>query len=55
MFASETKIYCNGQRIFPARGVAAQKEDVARTAFKEKERRCTVKLFGTNSLKEGEV
>jgi hypothetical protein len=32
-----------------------QKEDPARTAFEEKERGCTVRLFGTNSLKKGAV
>jgi hypothetical protein len=30
-------------------------EDAARRAFKEKERGCTVRLFGTNSLKKGAV
>jgi hypothetical protein len=35
--------------------VAGQKEDAARTAFKEEERGCTVRLFGMNSLKKGAV
>jgi predicted molibdopterin-dependent oxidoreductase YjgC len=36
-------------------GVAGQKEDAARRAFKDKEQGCTVRLFGTNSLKKGAV
>jgi DNA-directed RNA polymerase beta' subunit len=32
-----------------------KKEDTARAAFEEKERGCTVRLFGTNSLKKGAV
>jgi hypothetical protein len=35
--------------------VTGQKEDAARTAFKEKDWGCTVRLFGTNSLKKGAV
>jgi hypothetical protein len=35
-------------------GVARQKA-AATTAFKEKERGCTVRLFGANSLKNGAV
>jgi hypothetical protein len=31
------------------------KEDAARTSFEEKERGCTVRLFGTNCLKKGTV
>jgi hypothetical protein len=46
-------IYCNGRRIVATRGVAEPKEDTASTAFKEKELGCTVRLFWTNSLKEG--
>jgi hypothetical protein len=42
-----------GEKMLP--GVAGQKEDAARTAFKEKERGCTVRLFGTKSLKKGAV
>jgi hypothetical protein len=34
---------------------AGEKEDAARTAIKEKDRGCTVRLFGTNSLKKGAV
>jgi hypothetical protein len=34
---------------------AGKKEDAARTAFEEKERGCTVRLFGMNSLKKGAV
>jgi hypothetical protein len=34
---------------------AGQKEDAARTAIKEKDQGCTVRLFGTNSLKKGAV
>jgi hypothetical protein len=34
---------------------AGKKEDTARTAVEEKERGCTVRLFGTNSLKKGAV
>jgi hypothetical protein len=30
-----------------------KREDAARTAFEGKERGCTVRLFGTNSLKKG--
>jgi hypothetical protein len=32
-----------------------KREDAARTALKEKERGCTVRLFETNSLKKGAV
>jgi hypothetical protein len=42
-----------GEKLLP--GVTGQKEDAARRAFKEKERRCTVRLLGTNSLKKGAV
>jgi hypothetical protein len=35
--------------------LAGKTEDAARTAFEEKERGCTVRLFGTNSLKKGAV
>jgi hypothetical protein len=35
-------------------GEAGQK-DATRTAFKEKERGCTIWIFGTNSLKKGAV
>jgi hypothetical protein len=42
-----------GEKLLP--GVAGQKEDAARRAFKEKERGCTVRLFETNSLKKGAV
>jgi hypothetical protein len=34
---------------------ARKKENTARSVFEEKERGCTVKLFGTNSLKKGAV
>jgi hypothetical protein len=34
-------------------GADEQKEDAAGTAFKEKERGCTMRLFGMNSLKKG--
>jgi hypothetical protein len=44
----------NGRRIVAARS-SRTKEDAARTAFKEKEGGCTVRLFGTNSLKKGAV
>jgi hypothetical protein len=46
---------CNGLRIVAARGVAEPKEDAASTALEEKEQGCTIRLFGTNSLKEGVV
>jgi hypothetical protein len=36
-------------------GVAGKKEDAARRALKEKERGCTVRLYGTNSLKNGSM
>jgi hypothetical protein len=42
-----------GEKLLP--GVAGQEEDAARRAFKEKERGCAVRLFGTNSLKKGAV
>jgi hypothetical protein len=42
-----------GEKLQP--GVTGQKEGAARRAFKEKERECTVRLFGTNSLKKGAV
>jgi predicted molibdopterin-dependent oxidoreductase YjgC len=42
-----------GEKLLP--GVTGQKEDAARTAFKEKERGCTIRPFGTNSLKKGAV
>jgi hypothetical protein len=42
-----------GEKLLP--GVTGQKEDAARTAFKDKERGCTVRLFGMNSLKKGAV
>jgi hypothetical protein len=42
-----------GEKFLP--GVTGQKENAARRAFKEKERGCTVRLFGTNSLKKGAV
>jgi hypothetical protein len=42
-----------GEMLLP--GLTGQKEDAARRAFKEKERGCTVRLFGTNSLKKGAV
>jgi hypothetical protein len=42
-----------GENLLP--GVTGQKEDAARRAIKEKERGCTVRLFGTNSLKKGAV
>jgi hypothetical protein len=32
-----------------------KKRDAAKTTFEEKERGCTVRLFGTNSLKKGAV
>jgi hypothetical protein len=35
--------------------ITIQKEDAARRAFKEKDRGCTDRLLGTNSLKEGAV
>jgi hypothetical protein len=47
--------YCNDWRTVAARGVAETTGDAASTAFKEKEQGCIVRLFGTNSLKEGEV
>jgi DNA-directed RNA polymerase beta' subunit len=46
---------CNSRRTVAARGVAGQKKDAARTAFKEKDQGCTFRLFGTNSLKKGAV
>jgi hypothetical protein len=42
-----------GEKLLP--GVTGQIEDATRRAFKEKERGCTVRLFGANSLKKGEV
>jgi predicted molibdopterin-dependent oxidoreductase YjgC len=42
-----------GEKLLP--GVTGQKEDAARRAFKEKEWGCTVRLFGTKSLKKGAV
>jgi hypothetical protein len=42
-----------GEKLLP--GVTGQKEDAARRAFQEKERGCTVRLFGMNSLKKGAV
>jgi hypothetical protein len=42
-----------GEKLLP--GVTGQKEDAARRAFKEKEQGCTIRLFGTNSLKKGAV
>jgi hypothetical protein len=36
-------------------GVAETTGDAASTALEENERGCTVRLFGTNSLKEGAV
>jgi hypothetical protein len=42
-----------GEKLLP--GVTRQKEDAAGRAFNEKERECTVRLFGTNSLKKGAV
>jgi hypothetical protein len=43
----------NGKRKKKRR--AGKKEDAAKTTFEEKEQGCTVRLFGTNSLKKGAV
>jgi hypothetical protein len=37
------------------RNTKREKKDVASTALEEKESGCTVRLFGTSSLKEGAV